>query len=117
MKMPKASCLDSREYTGIYSLNSACLAWLDRTSNGTTNAATRRVPRELFEIERHKLLEHRPQKVELHKQKIVSVSDLYTITYLKNKYDLPLGRHSNPTMPIAQKDSQAVRCRDKHIFD
>ena len=108
VKYIKTSFLDSREYTGIDSLNSACLAWLDSTGNGTTNASTRRVPRELFEIERHKLLEHRPQKVELHKQKIVSVSDLHTITYLKNKYDLPLGRHSKGDRLRVESDGMFI---------
>lgn len=94
VKFIKTSFLQHREYCGIDSLNSACLAWLDRTGNGLVNANTRRTPRELFELESLKLIKYSPQNIQLYKQKIVSVSDLNTITYLKNKYDLPAGKYA-----------------------
>lgn len=37
-----------RVYTGIDSLNSAALAWLDREGNGRVHTVTRKVPREMF---------------------------------------------------------------------
>ena len=51
----KQSFLEGRVYTGIDSLNSAALAWLDREGNGRIHTVTRKVPRETF-IEEQKHL-------------------------------------------------------------
>ena len=51
----KQSFLEGRVYTGIDSLNSAALAWLDREGNGRVHTVTRKVPREMF-IEEQKQL-------------------------------------------------------------
>ena len=47
----KEGFLQGRLYTGIDSLNSAALEWLDKECNGTTHDRTRKAPRELFREE------------------------------------------------------------------
>ena len=47
----KEGFLQGRLYTGIDSLNSAALEWLDKECNGTIHERTRKAPRELFREE------------------------------------------------------------------
>jgi hypothetical protein len=52
----KQSFLESRIYTGIDSLNSAALAWLDMECNGRIHTVTGKVPREMFMEEQNLIL-------------------------------------------------------------
>lgn len=72
--------------------NAECLRWLDRTGNEAVHAVTRKAPRELFQEEMKALIEHKPITVSLYPQKIVTASNVSTISYNKSIYDLPLGR-------------------------
>ena len=85
----KANFLDGRVYSGIDSLNSSCLAWLDRTGNGLAHRVTKKPPRELFEIERKHLVYVTPRKIDLYKQRIVRVQETGVVLYKKNRYALP----------------------------
>lgn len=98
----KEGFLQGRIYTGIDSLNSAALEWLDKECNGTTHNRTRRAPRDLFR-EESKYLE----KVQLDEREIVirAVSDKHAVIYEWSKYELP---HSK----VKQYDSIRIEEND-----
>lgn len=85
----KEGFLQGRQYTGIDSLNSAALEWLDRECNGTTHGRTRKAPRELFREESKYLT-----KVQLDDTEAVirAVSDKFAVVYNWSKYELPHSR-------------------------
>ena len=85
----KEGFLQGRLYTGIDSLNSAALEWLDKECNGTTHERTRKAPRELFR-EESKYLE----KVLIEEAEVAirAVSDKNAVIYEWSKYELPRSR-------------------------
>lgn len=87
VKYVKENFLEGRIFTGIDSLNSAALAWLDTEANGTPNYDTKRIPREMFMEEAATLT-----KVPYHgnfAENIRNVSAKYDVTYLGSRYQLP----------------------------
>lgn len=82
----KEGFLQGRIYSGIDSLNSAALEWLDKECNGTTHDRTRRTPRDMFREESKALT-----KVHFEDEKceIRAVSEKYAVIYDWTKYELP----------------------------
>lgn len=82
----KEGFLQGRLYTGIDSLNSAALEWLDKECNGTTHERTRKVPREMFREESKHLTKVQTEDTEV---AIRAVSDKHAVIYDWSKYELP----------------------------
>lgn len=82
----KEGFLQGRTYSGIDSLNSSALEWLDKECNGTTHERTRKTPRDLFREESKALI-----KVHFEDEtcEIRAVSDKYAVIYDWTKYELP----------------------------
>lgn len=85
----KEGFLRGRQYTGIDSLNSAALEWLDKECNGTTHSRTRKAPRELFREGSKHLEKVQTEDVEV---AIRAVSDKFAVIYDWSKYELPHAR-------------------------
>lgn len=85
----KEGFLRGRQYTGIDSLNSAALEWLDKECNGTTHSRTRKAPRELFREESKHLEKVQTEDIEV---AIRAVSDKFAVIYDWSKYELPHAR-------------------------
>lgn len=85
----KEGFLQGRLYTGIDSLNSAALEWLDKECNGTTHERTRKAPREMFREESKHLTKVQTEDTEV---AIRAVSDKYAVIYDWSKYELPHSR-------------------------
>ena len=83
----KESFLEGRIFTGVDSLNSAALAWLDKYANAKPHYTTKRPPRELF-IEEAKHLRTVPQEG-YRPAEIRSVSNRHTVRYEDCHYELP----------------------------
>lgn len=85
----KEGFLQGRLYTGIDSLNSAALEWLDKECNGSIHERTRKAPRESFREESKHL-----EKVQLEDVKVAirAVSDKNAVIYGWSKYELPRSR-------------------------
>ena len=86
VKYVKENFLVGTVFTGIDSLNSAALRWLDTEANGTRNYDTKFIPRDLF-------LEESPylQKVEYrsgYQNNFRSVSTKYDVTWEGSRYQL-----------------------------
>lgn len=88
VKVIKESFLLGREYAGIDSLNSDCLAWLDREGNNIPHAVTHKAPRELF-AEEVKYL--KKVRISIHQESSVfSVNSYNCVSFGGNQYELPL---------------------------
>ena len=85
----KQSFLEGRVYTGIDSLNSAALAWLDREGNGRVHTVTRKVPRETF-IEEQKQLFHVKPYSDV-SSTVASFDSNGVVSYKGNRYQIDVG--------------------------
>ena len=86
VKYVKEGFLQGRVYSGIDSLNSDALEWLDKECNGTTHDRTRKTPRDMFREESKALT-----KVHFEDEtcEIRAVSEKYAVIYDWTKYELP----------------------------
>lgn len=90
VKYVKENFLAGRIFTGIDSLNSAALTWLDIEANGTYNYATKRIPREVFAEEASAMI-----KVPFrgnYANNIRTVSGKYDVVFRGSRYQLPKDR-------------------------
>lgn len=78
--------LTGRIYTGIDSLNSAALEWLDLSANVKTNFTRKREPRELFREESKHLI---PVAFSVERDIVNSVTVNNMIIYKKTQYEMP----------------------------
>jgi transposase len=85
----KQSFLEGRIYTGIDSLNSAALAWLDREGNGRIHTITKKIPREMF-MEEQKHLIHVKPYFEV-SSTVASFDTSGVIRYKGNRYQVDVG--------------------------
>lgn len=109
VKFVKTSFLDSKEYSGIDSLNAECLKWLDRTGNGIPSKATYHIPRDVFKEEVKYLNKYTHEKVILHEYRIVTVSPLNEFVYKKNHYSIPVGHYkAKDRLRVEEKDDNLL---------
>ena len=102
----KEGFLQGRLYTGIDSLNSAALEWLDKECNGTTHDRTRKAPRELFREESKHLTKVQTEDIEV---AIRAVSDKHAVIYDWSKYELPHSRVKQyDTIRIEENDGMLM---------
>ena len=87
VKYVKENFLEGRIFTGIDSLNSAALNWLDMEANGTYNYDTKRIPRDAF-MEEAATLVKVPYRGD-YANNIRNVSPKYEVTYQGSRYGLP----------------------------
>lgn len=93
VKYVKGNFLSCRVFHGIASLNSAGLAWLDRTGNGQIHETTKMVPKVVF-AEEQKHLKAVPKlgdKVVLPRVAIVRKNNV--VMYKQNRYCMPSGTY------------------------
>lgn len=90
VKIVKENFLMGRVYTGIDSLNSACLEWLDNTENNHYIASCGKTPHELF-MDEATLLRKIPLPIhDSDKVEYLKVTKNH-IRYKYSKYEMPLG--------------------------
>ena len=83
----KQGFLKGRVYTGIDSLNVACLEWLDRFANGDYHHITKKIPKEMFKEEYKTLTKVKFDKKET--TTIMTVRKLNQVHYRGNIYEIP----------------------------
>jgi hypothetical protein len=81
-----------RMYTNLAKLNEACLAWLIRTGNGKMHYSIKKIPAEVYALEKQHLqpVSHLEQP-ETALSITRDVRKDNTVNYLSNRYSLPLG--------------------------
>ncbi|MBQ8540814.1 MAG: IS21 family transposase [Clostridia bacterium] len=87
VKHVKESFLKGRIYSGIDSLNSACLSWLDLEGNGKVHLATKKKPRDMFREEVKYLQSVKPEGRGV--GSVFSVTMDNYISYKDNRYEIP----------------------------
>jgi transposase len=81
-----------RIYTNLAKLNEACLAWLIRTGNGKMHHSIKKIPAEVYALEKQHL--QPVTHVEQAETALSITRDIRkdnTVNYLSNRYSLPLG--------------------------
>jgi transposase len=95
VKYVKNNCLRHREYTTDDEMNQVILAWLERRGNGKEHGRTKKVPAEVFALEKQHLI---PVDKKINNTLPTNsiertVRKNNTICYLANEYSLPPGTY------------------------
>ncbi len=98
VKYVKRNFAKNRTFHNLEKLNEDCLAWLERTGNGKVHNTTKKIPAEVFALEKQHLVPV-PHKISISTTKIITrvVRKDNTIVYQGNRYALPLGEPMRPT--------------------
>jgi transposase len=115
VKYVKGNFLPNRYFMDIDILNQSFGEWLIRTGNGKVHSTTKKVPAEVFELERAHL---RPILTAMEIAANVSISRKVrkdnTILYESNRYSVPLGTYSKEReVSIDVRDGRLII---SHIF-
>jgi len=89
----KHNFLSCRTFNGIQELNSAVLAWLDRTGNGQKHETTKMVPSRVF-LEEVRHMVPVPALSEIPKPSEAVVRKDNVVNYKQNRYRVPRGTYA-----------------------
>ena len=107
VKYIKGNFLNHRLYADDETLNDALLDWLERTANARIHGTTKRIPKEVFALEREYLrpaptAEDKPPETEKRK-----VRKDNTIVYGSNRYSVPLGTYyDHPEVTVREEEGE-----------
>lgn len=87
----------NRIYYSLDKLNEECLAWLERRGNGKVHQTTKKIPAQVFLVEK-KHLQPITEKLTLNVTSSItsSVRKDNTIVYKGNRYTVPIGTYQGP---------------------
>lgn len=110
VKYIKGNFLPYRYFMEEDMLNEAFLAWLERTGNAKVHGTTKKVPAQVFELEREHLRAVQSKIYNLSPSIVRTVRKDNTILYNSSRYSLPLGTHEkHPTVSvIVQEDTLSI---------
>jgi len=113
VKYVKYNFLRGRIYVNIDALNGQAVEWLERTANAKTHAATRKVPREEWILEREHLKTVSGIFIPEQVPRQYTVRKDNTISYKSNFYELPGGSYQGPGTTVGVKivEGQLVICQ------
>lgn len=96
VKFVKYNFAIHRTFTDINTFNDECLAWLDRTGNGKTHGTTKKIPKEVFTLEKEHLLPipHAFDKISSTSSLTYVVRKDNTVLYKQNRYRVPKGTYA-----------------------
>jgi len=92
IKYVKNSFLKFRTYNGISELNSAGMAWLERTANGQKHETTKVIPNRMY-MEEIKYMKPVPKLSQPSVPQISIVRKTNVIHYKQNRYEVPKGTY------------------------
>ena len=86
-----------RIYYGLDKLNEECLAWLERRGNGKVHQTTKKIPAQVFLVEKNHL-QPITEKLTLNLTSSItsSVRKDNTVVYKGNRYTVPIGTYQGP---------------------
>ncbi|KRQ85839.1 Integrase core domain protein [Caloramator mitchellensis] len=93
VKYVKNNFARNRVFEDIDSFNKSCLAWLDRTGNANVHGTIKRIPKEVFTLEKQHLIpvfqkQNSPKNILTY-----TVRKDNTLLYKQNRYQLPKGTY------------------------
>ena len=108
VKYVKRNFAKNRTFHNLEKLNEDCLAWLERTGNGKVHNTTKKIPVEVFALEKRHLIPV-PHKINISTTKIITrvVRKDNTIVYQGNRYALPLGTYA-PERRVVVKEDEGI---------
>ena len=108
VKYVKRNFAKNRTFHNLEKLNEDCLAWLERTGNGKVHNTTKKIPVEVFALEKQHLIPV-PHKINISTTKIITrvVRKDNTIVYKGNRYALPLGTYA-PERRVVVKEDEGI---------
>lgn len=90
-----------RTFFNLEKLNESCLAWLERTGNGKMHNTTKKIPAEVFALEKPHL---KPVLEKIDISYATSITRLVrkdnTVWYKGNRYSVPLGTYGVPEKEV-----------------
>lgn len=118
VKYVKGNFLVNRLYVDDESLNAACLKWLERTANARVHGTTKKIPAEVFLLEKETLrpLQQTILPIEQKDERIVRPDN--TVVYASNRYSVPFGTYRKyKTVKIDDsKDTLVIMTPDGSIL-
>lgn len=93
VKYVKNNFARNRVIEEIDSFNKACIEWLDRTGNANVHGTTKRIPKEVFALEKQHLIPVFPNQNSPKNILTYTVRKDNTILYKQNRYQVPKGTY------------------------
>ncbi len=111
VKYLKYNFADHRTYTDLASFNEDCLEWLVRTGNAKIHGITKRIPAQVFLLEKQYLQPISPPKKPVN---ILTrgVRKDNTILYHSNRYSVPLGTYRPGRVLFLTEDADTIVLTD-----
>jgi transposase len=106
VKYVKGNFLSCRIYTGLSTLNSDGLSWLERCANAKIHETTKMVPKVVF-AEEIKSLKPVPSLSAPPVPKTANVRKTNVVHYLQNRYEVPLGTYHPGRQALIEADAEA----------
>jgi hypothetical protein len=108
VKYVKRNFAKNRTFHNLEKLNEDCLAWLERTGNGKVHNTTKKIPAEVFALEKQYFIPV-PSKLNISTTKIITrvIRKDNTIIYQGNRYALPLGNYA-PDRRVVIKENEGL---------
>ena len=108
VKYVKRNFAKNRTFHNLEKLNEDCLAWLERTGNGKVHNTTKKIPAEVFVLEKQHLIPV-PHKMNISSTKSITrvIRKDNTIAYQGNRYALPLGSYE-PDIYVELREEENI---------
>lgn len=100
VKYVKRNFARHRIFTTVDKLNEDCLAWLDRTGNALVHHTTKKIPAEVFALERQHLRPVHPNIQNAKSTITRTVRKDNTIWFEGNRYSVPLGTYDGTAKEV-----------------
>lgn len=114
VKFVKYNFAEHRIFSDIATFNEDCQAWLERTGNGKIHGTTKKIPKEVFTVEKEHLLPIPNLVNELTSNTSLTyvVRKDNTVLYRQNRYGVPKGTYSPGKRVQLEIDSDLVIITD-----
>ncbi len=117
IKYLKGGFAKNRTFTDLLSWNQSCLEWLERTANQKVHGTTKKVPAEVFALEKP-YLQPVPSFKPLPTDSVTrSVQKDNTILYKSNRYSLPRGTFEKSKKVRIEHEGDQLRIIDLRTED
>ena len=93
VKYVKNNFAKHRVFEDIDSFNKSCIEWLDRTGNANIHGTIKRIPKEVFTLEKQHLIPVSPKQNSPKNILTYTVRKDNTLLYKQNRYQLPKGTY------------------------
>jgi|GEM_PF-1230382 len=118
IKYVKGNFLANRLYVDDETINAACLKWLERTANARVHGTTKKIPAEVFLLEKDALrpFQQTILPAEMEDERIVRPDN--TVVYASNRYSVPYGTYKKyKTVKIDDgKDMLIIKTPDGEVL-